>query len=90
MTLLLLSNNYLIHKVLAVSDKTSHEIPITHIITASRGVENLDYLDEARQKLDELSVSYDDIDIEGKKSNDIPSILQGYDIIFVSVGNPFY
>ena len=63
---------------------------IAYIITASKKVDDTNYIDEHRQKMDELNFSYTEIDIAGKNENELKKILDRYDIVMVEGGNSFY
>ncbi len=63
---------------------------IAYIITASKKVDDLTYIEKHCQKMNELNFSYTKIDIDGKKENKLRRILDGYDIVMVEGGNTFY
>jgi dipeptidase E len=62
---------------------------IAYIITASKKVNDLSYIDKHRQKMNELNFSYTEIDIAGKNENELTKTLDGYDIVMVEGGNTF-
>ncbi|MFA6253596.1 MAG: Type 1 glutamine amidotransferase-like domain-containing protein [Patescibacteria group bacterium] len=63
---------------------------IAFIITGSKKVANTDYIERHRQKMDELNFSYTEIDIAGKKEEELKKVLDGHDIIMMEGGNTFY
>jgi len=63
---------------------------IAYIITASKKVDDTNYIDKHRQKMDELNFSYTEIDIAGQNKNELKKTLGGYDIVMVEGGNSFY
>ena len=63
---------------------------IAYIITASKKVNDTNYIDRHRQKMNELNFSYTEIDIAGKNENELKKTLDGHDIVMVEGGNTFY
>ncbi|MFC1615364.1 Type 1 glutamine amidotransferase-like domain-containing protein [Patescibacteria group bacterium] len=63
---------------------------IAYIITASKKVDDISYINRHKQKMNELNFSYTEIDIAGKNEDELRKILNGYDIIMVEGGNTFY
>lgn len=66
------------------------ECKIAYIITASKKVDDISYLDEQRQKMNALNLSYTEMDIAGMNKEELEKALNGYDIILVEGGNTFY
>ena len=63
---------------------------IAYIITASQKSINPDYLEIHRKKMDELHLSYTEMDIAGKNEAELEKMFSSYDIILVGGGNTFY
>jgi len=63
---------------------------IAYIITASKKVDDIRYIERHRQKMDELNFSYSVIDIAGKNEDELKKALDGHDIVMVEGGNTFY
>jgi peptidase E len=59
------------------------ECKIAYIITASKKVDDLGYIERHRQRMDELNFSYTEIDIAGKNEDELKKALDGYDIVLV-------
>ena len=70
--------------------KKISDCKIAYIITASKKVDDVSYIERHRQKMDELNFSYSEIDIAGKNEDELKKVLDGYDIIMVEGGNTFY
>ncbi len=88
--LVLLSSSKLLPLAIQAIGKPAKTIKLAHIITASKDVEDLGYLERTRTILKDLGVSYEDIDIEGKDEVQLKEIFAGKDAIFVNGGNTFY
>lgn len=63
---------------------------IAYIITASKKVDDTNYIDRHRQKMNELNFAYTEIDIAGKNEDELKKALDRYDIVMVEGGNTFY
>lgn len=63
---------------------------IAYIITASKKVDDTEYIDKHRQRMDNLGYSYTEIDIAGQNEDELRKNLEGYDIVMVEGGNTFY
>lgn len=63
---------------------------IAYITTASKKVFDTSYMENHRQKMDELNFSYSEIDIADLDENDLKSALDGHDIVLVEGGNTYY
>ena len=63
---------------------------IAYIITASKKVDDVSYIERHRQKMNELNFSYTEIDIAGKNKDELKRVLGGHDIVMVEGGNTFY
>ena len=63
---------------------------IEYIITASKKVDDVGYIERHRQKMDELNFSYTELDIAGQNKDELKKALDGHDIVLVEGGNTFY
>lgn len=63
---------------------------IAYITTASKVEKSIFYVEEDRQALMKSGFIVEDIDIEGKKENELRALLMDKDVIYVQGGNPFY
>jgi len=77
-------------EILKILPKPAEQIKLAHIITASKVSEDITYLKDDKQKMIDLGFEVQDIDIEGKSEQELREILEGFDIIYVQGGNPFY
>src|SRR3989338_1774472 len=89
-TLILLSSSKLLPLAIQAIGKPANTIKLSHVITASKDVDDLGYLERTRAILKDLGVSYEDVDIEGKNEAQLLEIFAGKDAIFVNGGNTFY
>lgn len=60
------------------------------ITTASKGVDDVSYLERHKQKMIELGWNFTEVDIEGKTVETLRNLLKDKDIIHVEGGNTFY
>lgn len=77
-------------EILKILPKPSNQIQLAHIITASKIVGDLSYLEKENQIMRELKFDVENIDIEGKNENELRILLNNKDIIYVQGGNTFY
>lgn len=91
-TLILASSGQFItaNNVDAFLPKKIADCKIAYIITASKKVDDVGYIERHKQKMDELNFSYTEIDIAGKNEDELKKVLDGHDIIMVEGGNTFY
>ncbi|MEK6888772.1 MAG: hypothetical protein AABW80_01550 [Nanoarchaeota archaeon] len=68
--LLLSSGRFLIDNP-QVFEKPFNKMRMAYIITASKGVENLDYIHRERKFFKEQGYSYKEIDIDGKSEEEL-------------------
>ncbi len=91
MKLLLASSGKLITKLLpTIVDKPIKQLKIGWITTASKGVEDLSYLDRHKNEMKKLGWDFEEIDIEGKTQNEFRKLFSDKDAIHVEGGNTFY
>ena len=91
-TLILTSSGSFItaHNVDHFLPKKITDCKIAYIITASKKVDDVSYIERHQQKMDELNFSYTKIDIAGKNEDELKKALDGHDIVMVEGGNTFY
>lgn len=91
-TLILASSGQFItaHNVDDFLPKKITDCKIAYIITASKKVDDIGYIERHRQKMDELNFSYTEIDIAGQNEDELKKALDGHDIVMVEGGNTFY
>lgn len=90
-TLLLSSTGSITIELLpSIIDKPIKEIKLAWITTASKGVDDLSYLERHKQRMTELGYNFEEIDIEGKEADELKRILENKDVIHVEGGNTFY
>lgn len=65
-------------------------IKLAYITTASKGANDLEYLKWHKDKMDDLGIDYEEIDIEGKSDDELREIFKDKNAVFVEGGNTFY
>jgi len=90
-TLLLASSGSFIteHEIKELA-KPIKEMKMAYIITASKGVDDLNYIKNHMAEMDELGFDYEEIDIEGKTETELRDILKNKEMVYVEGGNSFY
>ena len=66
------------------------DMKIAYINTASKGVEDLSYLERHKKAQKDLGWNLEEMDIAGKKQDEVRRMLAGKDVIYVEGGNAFY
>ncbi|OGY50543.1 MAG: hypothetical protein A2951_02075 [Candidatus Buchananbacteria bacterium RIFCSPLOWO2_01_FULL_56_15] len=90
-TLLLSSSGSTIFKFLpSIINKPITQLKLAWITTASKGVDDVSYLERHKQKMIELGWNFTEVDIEGKTVETLRNLLKDKDIIHVEGGNTFY
>lgn len=91
MKLILASNGkFLIEKGYNTLGISTNEINIGYITTASKGVENLNYLERHKSEMKDNGYTFEEIDIEGKTEDEILNFFANKNIIHMEGGNTFY
>ncbi len=91
MKILLASNGkFLIEQGYKLLGIPTEQVRIGYITTASKGVEDLDYLDRHKEEMKNAGYSFEEIDIEGKSEKEIFSFFSDKNIVHVEGGNTFY
>ncbi len=90
-TLLLASSGSTITEFLPkIIDKPIKELKIGWITTASKGVDDLSYLERHKENMIKLGWNFEEIDIEVKSNEELKEILESKDAIHIEGGNTFY
>jgi len=91
MKLLFASSGSSIPKILpTIIDKPISQMKIGWVTTASKGVDDLSYLERHKNNMEELGWDFEEIDIEGKTQDELQKLFSNKDIIHVEGGNTFY
>src|SRR3989344_4720559 len=88
--ILLLSSGRFLMNNPKVFKKPFKDMKMAYVITASKGVENTDYLERARNFFKEHNYNYQELDLDGKEKRELEEILKKFEIVFVEGGNSFY
>ena len=88
--LLTSSSDYFYDHIGEYVDKPLDEIKIAWITTAKKASGNPEYIEEHRKKMSEQEFGYLDIDIEGKSEDELRTLIDGSDVIYVHGGNTFH
>jgi len=92
-TLLLLSSGkFLNNDLTEYLGKPLSDFRIAHVINASKGkgVNDLSHLDRVRAIFKQNNCYFEDLDLDGKKEDDLRKIFSNFDAVFVNGGNTFY
>src|SRR3989338_1674189 len=88
--LLLLSTARFLINHSSVFGKPLNEYKMLHIITASKGVTNLAYLERNQKFFDEQGCARTEYDLDGKNEDNIQEQLKKHDLVYLEGGNTFY
>ncbi len=77
-------------EILKILPKSPNKLKLAHIITASNPEKNKSYVYKDKKLMTEVGFDVEDIDIEGKREEELRNLLKDKDIIFVQGGNTFY
>src|SRR3989338_791475 len=90
-TLLLLSSlRLLINGLPSVLGKPWKEFEMAHVITASKGVTNLEYFERNRAFFKKEGLKSEELDLDGKSENELREILSKKELVYVEGGNSYY
>jgi peptidase E len=91
-TLLLTSNGMQMKsEIIKLLQKPAYDITVAFINTAAKPESDLSYVEEDWKIMrEELGFNVEEIDIEGKKEEEVMELLKHKDIIYVEGGNTFY
>ncbi|MBI3589101.1 MAG: Type 1 glutamine amidotransferase-like domain-containing protein [Candidatus Liptonbacteria bacterium] len=91
MKLLLASNGgFLINQGYKLLSLPKEKIKIGYVTTASKGVEDLGYLDSHKNDMMVNSLNFEEIDIEDKAEKELREFFKDKNVIHVEGGNTFY
>lgn len=77
-TLLLMSSGSFLESIPDnLFDKPLSEMKIAHVITATKDVPSLEYLEQFRTRVKELGLNIEDVDIEGKNEEQLRELFFG-------------
>ena len=63
---------------------------MAYVTTASKGVTDLGYIERERSFFKEQGYNYQELDIDGKTKNELKSLLEECEIVYLTGGNSFY
>ena len=66
------------------------DMRIGYVITASKGVADLSYLERLKASMQELGLNFEEIDIEGKTKDELYKFFEDKNVIHVEGGNTYY
>ncbi|MEK7143596.1 MAG: Type 1 glutamine amidotransferase-like domain-containing protein [Patescibacteria group bacterium] len=84
------SGKYLTEGDWSFLPKPVEQMKIGYIITASKGVKDLSYLERRKQRMNELKYDFEEMDIERKSEQELRGVLKGKEMVYVEGGNTFY
>ena len=91
MKLLLASNGgFLIGQGYKALGIPTNEVNIGYITTASKGVENLSYIERHKEAMKNAGYAFEEIDIEGKSEDEILKFFADKNVVHIEGGNTFY
>src|SRR3989344_4123178 len=91
MKILLASNGkFLIEEGYKLLDIPKDKISIGWVITASKGVEKLDYLERHKKSMQDEGYKFTEFDIEGKTEDEILNFFTDKNVVHIEGGNTFY
>jgi len=91
MKILLASNGkFLIEEGYKLLGIPKDKIRIGWVITASKGVEKLDYLERHKKAMQDEGYKFEEFDIEGKTEGEILNFFEDKNVIHIEGGNTFY
>jgi dipeptidase E len=77
-------------EIIKILPQSPNKLKIAYIITASTPEKDKKYISNDRQSLIDLGFCIEDVDICGKNEQELRSMLQDKDIVFVQGGATFY
>ena len=86
---LLSSSSYLYDPALPIPFDLG-SLRMAYITTASKGAPNTAYVERMRDHLKKQNIAYEEIDLDGKNSDELRKALADKEIVFVEGGNAFY
>lgn len=86
---LLSSSSYLYDPALPIPFDLG-SLRMAYITTASKGAPNTAYVERMRDHLKKQNIAHEEIDLDGKNSDELRKALADKEIVFVEGGNAFY
>lgn len=87
--LLLLSSTKFLATYPVVFGKSLRDYKMLHIITASKGARNLDYLEWNRKFFGDLHCERLEYDLQGKTPTEVQEVIAKHDLVYVEGGNTY-
>ena len=88
--MLLSSLRLLINGLPPLLGKPWNQFEMAHIITASKGVTNLEYLERNRAFFKKEGFKCEELDLDGKSESELRDILSKKELLYVEGGNTYY
>ena len=88
--LLLLSSSRFLNAHPQVFGVPFRDMKIAYVITASKSVPSIDYLERSRDFFREQGYHFQELDLDGKHKQELHEFLSEFDIVYVEGGNSFY
>ena len=76
-------------EILKILPKPAHQIKLAHITTASKVEEDTSYMTNETREMAEIGFRVEEVDIEDKNENELRTLLNDKDVIYVQGGNTF-
>jgi dipeptidase E len=88
--LLLSSTKFLINNPQLMFEKPLKDMRMAYITTAAKGVDDLEYMDRAKEIFKTNEYNYEELDLDGKNEQWLRDYFKNFDVIYVQGGNTFY
>lgn len=90
-TLLLASDgSFLFEKGYSLLGIPLADLRIGYVITASKAARDKSYIETHKNKMKEMGLNFEEIDIEGKSENELRAFLTQKNVVHMEGGNTFY
>lgn len=77
-------------ELIKILPKPANQLKLAHIITATKTESDTNYSKRDKQRMIDLGIDVEDIDIEGKNEDNLRLLLRDKNIVSVQGGNTFY
>lgn len=77
-------------EILSVLPKPPNELKLANIITASKVKKDVSFVEKQNRQLEDAGFQIEEVDIAGKNNDQLRTILDDKDILYVQGGNTFY
>ncbi len=88
--LLTSSSKFITGAGLNLFERPLNQIKMAYIITASKKIDDLDYITIERKKFEDGGFDYEEIDIEGKNEDELRKVLKDKESVYVTSGNAYH